>query len=411
MKTIAIYNMKGGVGKTTSAVNLSFMAATAGQRVLLWDLDPQAASSFAFRVRPQVEDFGRKWLERARGLRASIRQTDYTNLDLLPADFAYRKFDRFLDDLGHPDRILTDIFDAFHRDYDVLVLDCPAGFSLVIEGLFTAADLVLVPTIPTPLSVRTITKLLKWAERTNAPARMAAFFGMVDRRKLLHRRACEWATLHRDLFLSTQIPFASIVEQMSVRRAPLGVFAPREAATLAFAHLWLEVQERMVRRQLAVEAQRTQWEQALKGFESLAARLESADRQEPSKLPPTRGRHWPALTHTFDTDRGALAQQGYALELREVDSTFAVVLTATASGKTTDRTEVRIDSSWAVDILAGTISPLDALERRLGKAGPAALQHVHTLVGQRRLIRVDSQSSVPAVSPASVPETFGVRSA
>src|SRR5262249_30492371 len=100
MKALAIYNMKGGVGKTTTAVNLSYIAANAGQRVLVWDLDPQGAASFAFRVKPRVEGFDRNSLERGGPLRSAIKETDYNNLDLLPADFAYRKFDRFLDHLG-----------------------------------------------------------------------------------------------------------------------------------------------------------------------------------------------------------------------------------------------------------------------------------------------------------------------
>ena len=70
MSVVAIYNMKGGVGKTTTAVNLSYLAAAAGQRVLLWDLDPQAASSFAFRIRPRVAGFGKKSLESGRGARS-----------------------------------------------------------------------------------------------------------------------------------------------------------------------------------------------------------------------------------------------------------------------------------------------------------------------------------------------------
>ena len=97
MKVVAVYNMKGGVGKTTTAVNLSYLAAAAGQRTLLWDLDPQAASSFAFRVRPRVSGFGKKSLESGHALAAAIKETDYANLDLLPADFAYRKFDRLLE--------------------------------------------------------------------------------------------------------------------------------------------------------------------------------------------------------------------------------------------------------------------------------------------------------------------------
>ena len=200
MSVVAIYNMKGGVGKTTTAVNLSYLAAAAGQRTLLWDLDPQAASSFAFRVRPRVAGFGRKSLESGQALAAAIKETDYDNLDLLPADFAYRKLDRLLDHLGKPKRVVTALLDTLGRDYDVVFLDCPAGFSLLTEGIFAAADAVLVPTIPTVLSLRTVAQLIKWADRSDSPSELAAFFSMVDRRKALHRRACDWsANPRRDL--------------------------------------------------------------------------------------------------------------------------------------------------------------------------------------------------------------------
>ncbi len=183
MKVVAIYNMKGGVGKTTTAVNLSYLAAAGGARVLLWDLDPQAAASFAFRVRPRIEGFSRKSLESSRALAEAIKQTDYANLHLLPADFAYRKLDRFLDDLGKPKRVVKTLIEAIGREYDVVFLDCPAGFSLVTEGIFAAADAILVPTVPAVLSLRALVRLMKWADRSESTATLAAFFSMVDRRK------------------------------------------------------------------------------------------------------------------------------------------------------------------------------------------------------------------------------------
>src|SRR5262249_6260056 len=126
MKVVAVYNMKGGVGKTTTAANLCYLAAAAGERALLWDLDPQAASSFAFRVRPNVAGFGKKSLKRGDALVDAIKETDYDNLDLLPADFAYRKLDRLLSDLGRPERVMRSLLDTLGRDYDVVFLDCPA---------------------------------------------------------------------------------------------------------------------------------------------------------------------------------------------------------------------------------------------------------------------------------------------
>jgi cellulose biosynthesis protein BcsQ len=174
MKVVAIYNMKGGVGKTTAAVNLSYLAAAAGRRVLVWDLDPQAAASFAFRVRPRVDGFGGKHFPSAETFAEAIKETDYANLHLLPADFAYRKLDRLLDEAGKPKRVVRTLIDTLGRDYDLVFLDCPAGFTLVTEGIFAAADAVLVPTVPTVLSLRTLVRLMKWADRSASMARLAA---------------------------------------------------------------------------------------------------------------------------------------------------------------------------------------------------------------------------------------------
>src|SRR5262245_12441052 len=120
--------MKGGVGKTTTAVNLSYQAAS-GQRVLLWDLDPQGASSFAFRVRPRIEGFSRKSIQSGQVLAEGIRETDYGRLDLLPADFTHRKLERLLGRLSKPARVIASLIETARRDYDVVILDCPAGFS------------------------------------------------------------------------------------------------------------------------------------------------------------------------------------------------------------------------------------------------------------------------------------------
>ena len=244
MSIVAVYNLKGGVGKTTTAVNLSYLAAAAGRRTLLWDLDPQGASSFAFRIQPNVAGFGRKSLEGGQ-LATAIKGTDFDGLDLLPADFAYRKLDRLLDDVGKPHRVMADLLRALGRNYDVILLDCPPGFSVLIEAVFATSDLIVVPTIPTVLSLRTLARLIKWADRGDRLPALAAFLSMVDRRKTIHRRACQWATLHPQIFLAGQIPYASVVEQMAVRRMPLPAFAPGDPAALAFRSIWTELQERL----------------------------------------------------------------------------------------------------------------------------------------------------------------------
>ena len=99
MTIVAIYNMKGGVGKTTSAVNLSYLSATSGARTLLWDLDPQGGATFLFRVRPKVKGGGEALVSGKRDLHDAVKASDFDNLDLLPSDFSYRNLDLLLDAL------------------------------------------------------------------------------------------------------------------------------------------------------------------------------------------------------------------------------------------------------------------------------------------------------------------------
>jgi len=412
MSVIAIYNMKGGVGKTTTAVNLSYLAAASGQRTLLWDLDPQAASTFAFRVRPRVAGFGTKSLESGEAL-AAIKQTDYDNLDLLPADFGYRKLDRLLSHSRNPAGVVRAVLDTLDREYDAVVLDCPAGFSLLTEGVFAAADAVLVPTIPTVLSLRAIVRVIKWAERSGSGSDLVALFSMVDRRKLLHRRACDWSLGHPEAFLTGQIPYASIVEQMTLRRMPLAAFAPRDAATTAFAGIWTELQTRVQQRTEAGPRSRDRWGRLLQDIESLIARLESAGEQEGSharavKSNPGAGSAVRAdspeggevhFVHSFDTDGRDLQRCGYVLELHERQGDLRVVAARSGSdddqADPTERAGAQIDNCRAMAILSGAMSPVAALEGRLGTPKPRAVENVIAIVAGRKLRRIGSRVAGP----------------
>jgi chromosome partitioning protein len=245
MRILATYNIKGGVGKTTAAVNLAYLAAQDGSRTLLWDLDPQAAATYLFRVRPRVKGGGKALIRGTRSLDDVIKGTDFDNLDILPGDFTYRNMDLLLDDAKRPTRQLTRLLDPLAGDYDVIVLDCPPSVSLVSENVLHAAGTILVPLIPTTLSVRTLEQLTDFVAGFTGPRPdVLAFFSMVDRRKRLHREIAERLPRERPDIALAAIPALASIERMAAERAPVAAFAPRSPAARAYRDLWEEVVKR-----------------------------------------------------------------------------------------------------------------------------------------------------------------------
>ena len=243
LKLLAVTNVKGGVGKTTTAVNLAYLAAREGATTLLWDLDPQGASTYLLRGRPRISG-GVRELLRTGDVRSSIRGTDYPRLDLLPADFSLRELDVLLD--YEPGRSgFARLIGQLRESYDLVFVDCAAGLSLVAESVYRVADALLIPTIPTVLSLRTLARLLRHVKEFEPRPRALPFFALVDQRKALHRRVCAYAEAHDLGFLRPTIPYASVVEQMSTRRLPLPAFAPICPAAGAHVELWREACARL----------------------------------------------------------------------------------------------------------------------------------------------------------------------
>jgi chromosome partitioning protein len=240
---LATYNIKGGVGKTSTAVSLAYLAARDGFRTLLWDLDPQGASTYLFRIKPKVRGGGRKLVRGKTDISALIRGTDFERLDLLPADFSYRHMDLALDGVKRPTERLARVIAPLREEYDCIFLDCPPSISLVSESVFEAADALLVPLIPATLSSRTFEQLE--AIVRGGPL-VLAFFSMVDRRKRLHRdvmdsvREAGGASV-----LESVIPASVDVERMGAKRTVLAEFAARGRAAAAYEALWTEVRGRM----------------------------------------------------------------------------------------------------------------------------------------------------------------------
>jgi len=242
VRVLATYNIKGGVGKTATAVNLAFLAARSGTRTLVWDLDPQGATSFYFRIKARIKGGGKKLVQGDTDLDARLKATDYPGLDLLPADFSYRHLDLELDHTKNPVKQIARVLKPLAKDYELLIIDCAPSISLVSESVFRASDVLLVPTIPTPLSLRTLLQLLKSLQGLDTKRLgIYPFFCMVDRRKSLHRNTAELQAEIPIPFLETQIPYSSLVEQMGTRRAPLHTFARSSKPGKAYEDLWQEV--------------------------------------------------------------------------------------------------------------------------------------------------------------------------
>jgi len=244
VKTLATYNIKGGVGKTAAAVNLAYLAARGGRRTLLWDLDPQGAASYLLRVRPHVKGGGKALISGKRALDQAAKPTEFDRLDLVPADLTYRNLDLVLDAAKKSTQRIARLLDPLEDDYDLAILDCPPGISLASENVLHAADVLLVPLIPTTLSVRTLEQLTEFAAELEYPPALFPFFTMVDGRKRLHREVVDRLRAERKDLAATVIPALSVVEQMAVHRAPLPVFAPRSPVTRSYESLWEEVRAR-----------------------------------------------------------------------------------------------------------------------------------------------------------------------
>ena len=247
MAIIAVYNIKGGVGKTATAVNLAYLSARNGISTLLCDMDSQGSASYYFRIKPTKKFNADKFLKGGKSVARGIRGTDYKDLDMLPADFTYRNIDIALDEFKRSKRQIQKILKPLAAEYDNIFLDCPPNITLLSENIFYAADILLIPFIPTTLSYLSYGKLIDFFKETGIDRKkLYVFFSMVQKQKRMHIDMMQ-SFASRKRILNTHIPFLADVEKMGISRRPVPDMRPNSPASHAYEELWREVQEIIAR--------------------------------------------------------------------------------------------------------------------------------------------------------------------
>jgi cellulose biosynthesis protein BcsQ len=245
MSIIAVYNIKGGVGKTATSVNLSYLSARQGGKTLLLDMDPQGSASFYFRIRSPEKFSSKKLLKGGKHIEENIRGTDYPGLDMLPADFSYRNIDIALDDCKKSHKRLSKVLQPLQEEYDRIFLDCPPNITLLSENIFFAADYILVPVIPTTLSLLSLKQLFVFLDEIGQSRdKVLFFFSMAEKRKKMHMELMQ-AMGKKKGVLQAVIPYSADIERMGVYRQPVAAALPGSNSATAYERLWNEIQTRL----------------------------------------------------------------------------------------------------------------------------------------------------------------------
>jgi len=240
MTTIAFYNLKGGVGKTASAVNLAYLAAANGLRTLIWDLDPQGSSTYYLLPAGSDAKTGKSLFSENADAASFVRDSAFENLWIIPADISQRNADILLDDMKQNKKRLQGLIKQL-KNFDLLILDCPPGLSLLHDNIFNASDVVLMPNIPTTLSINSYETVLHYFNENGLDsAKLKCFFSMVDHRKNLHHEVMQ--QFYKDkIFLKSYIPYLSDVEKMGSYKKPVFEFANSSYAAQCYRDLWKEI--------------------------------------------------------------------------------------------------------------------------------------------------------------------------
>jgi chromosome partitioning protein len=238
----ALYNLKGGVGKTTSCVNLAYLAASEGKRTLIWDLDPQGAATYYIRGKLRSNSKVARALKPSGSLSPLIKTTDYDNLYVIESSLENRSLDIRLENMKKSRSRIKKSLDELKGQFDYIFIDCPPTISLLAENIFRSVHYVLLPLIPSTLSERAYWQVVRFFEAHEQDARkIVPFFTLVDRRRNLHKNTMIAFRSSKRKLLRNFIPQSSTIEKMGEQQAPVHAFSPYSKPSMSYRNLWQEL--------------------------------------------------------------------------------------------------------------------------------------------------------------------------
>ena len=248
-RVIAVCNQKGGVGKTTTNVNLSTCLAQAGKKVLVADLDPQGNTTSGFGVdKHGVERsiytllLGRAYIEEV-----AVKFERIEGLQLLPSNIDLSGAEIELIDMPDREFILRGVFEHARFLYDFILIDCPPSLNILTLNALCAADTVLVPIQCEYYALEGLTQLMhtiKLVQKKLNPklAIEGVVFTMYDSRTNLSAQVVDEVKLHlAEHTYKTIIPRNVRLSEAPSHGLPITLYAPGSKGGEAYAELAREV--------------------------------------------------------------------------------------------------------------------------------------------------------------------------